>query len=101
MKPIFLLFGTQHIFLAENEKIELIFLDREDLDFLCEVLECKIPPSRGSRNLQKAESCHCANAPLLALSYALSLPQKYLHSNEGGREEGHIYVHFVVIIVFL
>lgn len=35
MQPIVLLFGASH-FLAEKGKTELIFLDREDFNFLWE-----------------------------------------------------------------
>lgn len=39
---LFLGWLVQHIFLARKEKRKLIFLNREDLDFLCEKYEYRI-----------------------------------------------------------
>lgn len=50
-----------YIFLGLKEKNELLFLAREDLDFLLEGKRCRIPLSRGNRNLRSAEFSYCTN----------------------------------------
>lgn len=62
------------IFLMEKGKNELIFLDRDNFNFLCAGYECKIPLSHRNENLQRVESCRCLNAPLNKI-VAFSLDQ--------------------------